>query len=139
MSADTFLGESVLCKLRIFTTTIITNSLFVYVTSTAAHQDQHLINKMCNPFWLPQWSDTAKYFKITGLKMSNKAIFTHKAHFLCLHIYPIPTVNTRPAGALSCYYSSNKLLLPTSTAVGPSAGHAFKGDTVARSGFIPPC
>lgn len=71
--------------------------------------------------------------------MSNKADFTRKAHSLCLHIYLIPLVNTRPVGALSCYYSSNKLLLPASTAVGPSAGHAFKGDTVARSGFISPC
>lgn len=41
-----FGGESVLCKLRIVTTTINTNGLFVYVTSTAAHQDQHLINNL---------------------------------------------------------------------------------------------
>lgn len=101
MSADMFLGESVLCELRIFTATIITNSLFVYVTSTAAHQDQHLINNLLRrvipfgyhsgltPLALPNIS------KLQDTKCQTKPRLERKAHFLCLHIYPIPTVNTR--------------------------------------------
>lgn len=46
MLADVLFGASVVRKPRIFTVTIITDSLFVYVTPTAAHQDQHLINNL---------------------------------------------------------------------------------------------
>lgn len=46
MLAGVLFGASVGRNPRIFTTTIITHSLFVYVTPTAPHQDQHLINNL---------------------------------------------------------------------------------------------
>lgn len=46
MLADVLFGALVARNPRIFTATIITDSLFVYVTPTAAHQEQHLINNL---------------------------------------------------------------------------------------------
>lgn len=90
MSADMFLGESVLCKLRISTATIITNSLFVYVTSTAALQDQHLINNLLRrviPFGYHSGLTLPNISKLQDSKCQTKPISrTRLIFYVCIYI-----------------------------------------------------